>query len=226
MPSSIDLSNPNRRIEVGVLLMNGMTEILDVAPIDLLNGMTKSLIDNVSPDFLPAGVTDKALDIGFHWVSESGKGTNRLTSGMSIVPTDSFATCPPLDIVLMGAVLEMGYQPTEAELAFVRKAHEDCAAFLTICGGMMVPLQAGILKGLTCTAPQIMLPKLRQEAPDTNWVEKRWARDGKVWTSGVLLNGQDLMVAFVREYWGGKGSLGEALIQMGCWPQRSVNYDE
>lgn len=64
-----------------------VTEILDVAPIDLLNGMTKSLIDNVTPDFLPASVEIKALDIGFHWVSESGQGTNRLTSGMSIIPT-------------------------------------------------------------------------------------------------------------------------------------------
>ncbi|KAK8088493.1 hypothetical protein PG997_003454 [Apiospora hydei] len=207
MPSSIDLSNPNRRIEVGVLLMNGMTEVLDVAPIDLLNGMTKSLMDNVSPEFLPDGVKYKAIDIEFHWVSETGQGTSRLTSGMSIVPTQD-------------------YKPNEAELAFVRKSYEDCAAFLTICGGMMVPLQAGILKGLTCTAPRTMLPMLRGMAPETKWAEKRWVRDGKVWTSGVLLNGQDLMVAFVREYWGGEGSLGEALIQMGNWPLRSVNYDE
>lgn len=126
----------------------------------------------------------------------------------------------------MGAVLQQDYKPNEAELAFIRKSYEDCAAFLTICGGMMQPLQAGILKGLTCTAPQQMIPMLRQTAPETNWVEKRWVRDGKVWTSGVLLNGQDLMVAFVREYWGGEGSLGEALIQMGCWPLRSANYDE
>ncbi|KAK7950889.1 class I glutamine amidotransferase-like protein [Apiospora aurea] len=226
MPSSIDLSNPNRRIEVGVLLMNGTTEVLDVAPIDLLNGMSKSLMDNVSPEFLPDGVKSKAIDIEFHWVSETGQGTSRLTSDMSIVPTDSFETCPPLDIVLMGAVLQQDYKPNEAELAFVRKSYEDCAAFLTICGGMMVPLQAGILKGLTCTAPRPMLPMLRETAPETKWAEKRWVRDGKAWTSGVLLNGQDLMVAFVREYWGGEGSLGEALIQMGNWPLRSVNYDE
>ncbi|KAK8050138.1 hypothetical protein PG994_011868 [Apiospora phragmitis] len=203
-----------------------MTEILDVAPIDLLNGMTKAVLDNVPAEFSPADFKTKALDIGFHWVSETGQRTSRLTSGLSVVPTDSFATCPPLDIVLMGAVLQEGYQPTEAELAFVRKCHEDCSAFLTICAGMMVPLQAGILKGLTCTAPQAMLPMLREKAPETNWVEKRWARDGKVWTSGVLLNGQDLMVAFVREYWGGEGSLGEAVIQLGSWPLRSVNYDE
>ncbi|KAK6842927.1 hypothetical protein PG995_001943 [Apiospora arundinis] len=229
MPSSIDLSKPHRRIEVGVLLMNGMTEVLDVSPIDLIHGMGKGLLDNIADDFFPGDNTKlkaQGLDIGFHWVSESGQGTNRLTSGMSIVPTDSFATCPPLDIVLMGAVLQLDYKPSEAELAFIRKAHEECAAFLTICGGMMQPLQAGILKGLTCTAPQPMVPMLRQMAPETNWVEKRWVRDGKVWTSGVLLNGQDLMVAFVREYWGGEGSLGEAVIQMGCWPLRSANYDE
>lgn len=138
---------------------------------------------------------------------------------------DSFDTCPPLDIVLMGAHF-LGYEPSEKELAFIRKSYDDCAAFLTICGGLEGPLKAGVLAGKTATAPVPMLPLVRELAPDTTWVERRWARDGKLWTSGTLLNGFDLMAAFAAEYWGGPGSLMEHMIKMGGWPKRNVEFGD
>ncbi|KAF7196024.1 Isonitrile hydratase [Pseudocercospora fuligena] len=136
---------------------------------------------------------------------------------------DSFATCPPLDIVLMGAH-HGNYTPNEAELAFVRKSYEDSSAFLSICAGMMVFLQAGVLDGKTATGPQPFLSILKEKHPETNWVEKRYVRDGKIWTSGALLNGLDLMKAFVTETFGGPGTLAEAIIEIGAWPKRDVEY--
>lgn len=97
------------------------------------------------------------------------------------------------------------YVPNEAELSYLRKAHDECSAFLTICGGFIPAQKAGILAGKTATAPRFMIEQLRKEDPRTNWVEKRWVRHGKVWTSGALLNGLDLMMAFVREAFGGEG---------------------
>jgi transcriptional regulator GlxA family with amidase domain len=138
---------------------------------------------------------------------------------------DSFATCPPLDIVLIGATT-YGREFNEAELAYIRKSYDECAAFLTICGGMAGPLRAGVLNGKTATAPRMMLPMLHQQAPGTTWLEKRWVRDGKLWTSGTLLNGMDLMVAFSNEFWGGEGSLVEFMLKMGSWPIRDVDYKE
>lgn len=47
------------------------------------------------------------------------------------------------------------------------------------------------------------------ELPDVNWVEKRWVKDekvkpagGELWSSGVILNGIDMIVAFIREKYG------------------------
>lgn len=90
----------------------------------------------------------------------------------------------------------------------------------------MVPLMAGTLKDKTCTAPQPMLEQLKKDHAEVNWVEKRYAMDadGKTWTSGTLLNGLDLMKAFVEHTWGGSGTLAEALIKIGGWPLRSVEY--
>lgn len=92
---------------------------------------------------------------------------------------------------------KVGYAENEAEIAFIRKAYEDCSAFLAICGGYESAHRAGLLKGKTATAPRVILHQLREESPETNWIEQRWARDGKMWTSGILLNGLDLMMAFV-----------------------------
>lgn len=138
---------------------------------------------------------------------------------------DSFETCPPLDIVLIGA----SFQPeiSDTELAFVRKSYQECSAFITVCGGIEVPLKAGILEGKTATAPRLMLQELRQRATGTQWVERRWARDGKLWTSGMLLNGLDLMHNFIRATWpSGEGSLMDFTAKACAWPNRDPEYGD
>lgn len=118
------------------------------------------------------------------------------------------------------------YTPNEAELAFVRKAYDECSAFLSICGGVLVPLQAGILNGKTATGPIIMLDTVRKQAPEVNWVTKRWVRDGKLWTSGALLNGTDMMTNFMKHYWGCEGGFVDFLSKLGAWPDRDVDYKD
>lgn len=67
---------------------------------------------------------------------------------------------------------------------------------------------------------------LREKAPDVKWVEKRWVRDGKLWTSGALLNGLDLGTAFVEEVWGDKRELLGFLVNGGSWVGREVDYTD
>ncbi|KAK7192103.1 hypothetical protein DPSP01_009765 [Paraphaeosphaeria sporulosa] len=212
----LDLSNPGRRIHVGIILM-GETEILDVAPIDFLHALSPKFIHAMPiSDELKA----KALDMEFHWVTEKGEPAS-LTAGISLNATDSYATCPPLDIVLIGAYFPT-YTPTEADLAFIRKAHDNCTAFLTICGGILPAQLAGLLAGHTATAPRFMLPMLREQDPRTTWVEKRSHHDGKIWTSGALLNGLDMMREFGMHYW---PELTAVAVPLGGWPERGIEYE-
>ncbi|CRK25056.1 Isonitrile hydratase like protein [Verticillium longisporum] len=230
MAAALNLSKPDRTIHLGVILLNRQvetllseTEILDVAPIDLIHGMSKHFIDSMPDGFMPPELKAQALDMEFHWVSETD-GPCRLTSSISMNPTDTFETCPPLDVVLMGAH-HPSYTPSAAELAYIRKAYDASSAFLTICGGLMAPLQAGVLDGKTVTAPRFMLGRLRETNPSSTWLEKRWVRDGKLWTSGALLNGADMVSAFVREHWGRQeGSLAWTMADIGAWPNRDVDY--
>lgn len=118
----------------------------------------------------------------------------------------------------------MGYQISEVEKDFLRKCHADCAAFLAVCGGFEPLLAAGLLEGKTATAPRPFIPMVQQLAPSTKWVEKRWVRDGKIWTTGALLNGMDMIAAFGRETWGVNHPLIEHSTSLGAWPERDVDY--
>ncbi|KAM4057556.1 DJ-1/PfpI family protein [Hirsutella rhossiliensis] len=223
---SVELANLDRTIRVGVILLGGLTEVLDVGPVDLIHGISKPFVDLLPDSLISPEQKAQALDTQFHWVSETGKTQpSRLTSNMSLAATDSFETCPPLDIVLIGA----SFQPeiTEAELAFIRKSYQECSAFITVCAGIEAPLRAGILEGKTATAPRFMLKELRQKATGTQWVERRWARDGKLWTSGTLLNGLDLMTSFIQATWpSGEGSLVDYTMKMCAWPNRDPEYKD
>ena len=92
----------------------------------------------------------------------------------------------------------------------------------------MPALAAGVLEGKTCAAPRLMLEDLRKQAPGTKWVEKRFVQDGKVWTSGALLNGLDMMRAFALHTWANTGAYGlfEGLLQIGHFPLRDVDYKD
>jgi len=138
---------------------------------------------------------------------------------------DTFEGCPKLDVALMGAH-KFSYQPNENELSFIRKTFESCEYFLCICGGMMAPLQAGILHGHRATAPRMLLQQLKKDVGAVDWTEKRWEHDGKLWTSGALLNGLDMMKAFGEEVFGAKEekNLMNVLLDIGGWPVRDVMY--
>ncbi|CAG7565912.1 unnamed protein product [Fusarium equiseti] len=229
MSAHPELATVERKLHIGVILMGGITEILDVAPVDMIHSLSKNFIETFpGGDLFPSHYNAQALDIEIHWITEHGKDTPaRLTSNITLLPTDSFKTCPHLDVVLIGAS-NMGYSPSDVELAFVQKAFQQCTAFLTICGGVFVPMAAGLLEDKTATGPRMNLEELRSLSPKTNWVEKRWVRDGKLWTSGTLLNGTDLMRAFCHAVWNelGDPSLVGYQAQLASWPNRDVDYKD
>ncbi|KAM0720654.1 hypothetical protein Q7P37_004791 [Cladosporium fusiforme] len=223
MTDRIDLKKPHRPLRVGVILLDSRTEIMDIAPIDLIAAPTKENMEFMPEYLITDQMRTQTMDIETHWVTESGKDA-QLTAGATVKATHSFETCPPLDIVLMGAH-HMGYTLTEGEVNFIRKTHEHCAAFLFVCGSFMAGLQAGLLQGKTATGPRPMIEHLRQSNPEVNWVTKRWARDGKIWTSGALLNGTDMVKAFAEETWGGEEEdLFGMILRLGGYPYRDINY--
>ncbi|KAI0972443.1 class I glutamine amidotransferase-like protein [Xylaria arbuscula] len=225
MAQPIDLAKPHRPINVGVILMNAETELQDIAPADMLHGLSRHFVESFPDSLGPPGFKEGAVDLNFLWITEDGEKTPaKLTSGLRILPTHSFKTSPTVDIVIIGAH-PIDYTPTEAEFDFVRKSYASCAAFIAVCGGVDVPRLAGLLEGKTATGPRPFLDPWSEQSPGTNWVAKRWVQDGKMWTSGTLFNGTDLMHNFVKQTWPSNG-LVEYGSKLGHWPDRDVDYKD
>ena len=122
---------------------------------------------------------------------------------------------------------EIQYVLSQAEIDFIKKCYDKCAACLFVCGGFLAALQAGLLEGKTATAPRPMIEPMRKAHPGVNWVTKRWAHDGKIWTSGALLNGTDMTKAFALDTWGGgEDSFVEFGMRLGGYPYRDVDYKD
>lgn len=56
---------------------------------------------------------------------------------------------------------------------------------------------------------------------------KWWVSDGKLWTSGALLNGTDLVHNLAKHYWGsGRESLVDLNANTTAWSDRDVDYKD
>lgn len=70
----------------------------------------------------------------------------------------------------------------------------------------------------------MLLPLLQAQHPETHWEEKRWVRDGDLWTSGGVTNGLDMMAAFMRERWPEKRQLIECMLEIADVGGRGQEY--
>lgn len=117
--------------------------------------------------------------------------------GLSINPHASFATCPPLDYLLVP-----GGQGTRREvdnralIDFVASQAKHCQAVLSVCTGAFVLHAAGLLSGRKATTHWGSLQRLRALG-DVVVVEQRYVQDGKIWSSAGVSAGTDLMLAFI-----------------------------
>lgn len=67
-------------------LLDSVTEILDIAPVDFLAGLSKQTVAELPKGVLPEEQCEQALEIEFHWVNEKG-GPAKLTGGLSVQAT-------------------------------------------------------------------------------------------------------------------------------------------
>ncbi|MCP9838532.1 DJ-1/PfpI family protein [Cyanobium sp. N.Huapi 1H5] len=119
--------------------------------------------------------------------------------GMLLLPHASFATAPPLDVLLVP-----GGQGTRTEvanpelIAFIRRQAAGCRAVLSVCTGSFLLHAAGLLSGRRATTHWASLDRLRALG-DVEVVEERFIRDGAIWTAAGISSGIDLTLHFIAE---------------------------
>jgi transcriptional regulator GlxA family with amidase domain len=175
-------------LRVGVLLVPPV-QLLDAAPIDAFGMLTPEYLEACG---LPGPLTKLAIPVSIHYIAASGPGTYAsMTASASLPVTDSLSSpaVQPgrLDILLIPGP-DPNVVPDDDVLSFLR-AHKEAnqTDFLVICTGSFLAGYAGLLDGKRVTGPRGLLGRLKDKFPRAKFVERRWERDDRVWTSGMLL---------------------------------------
>ncbi|KAI4136116.1 MAG: hypothetical protein LQ347_000045 [Umbilicaria vellea] len=210
----------NTPLQVGVLLCGEGVQLLDISPVDVLGMLEPYYIRACQ---LPQPLVDMGIEMEFHFITETGEGTQQLTGGMKCVVTDSISTSPPLSILILGGP-PPNYRPSEAIQSFLHKQVRSGSALLIVCTGVFVALPTRLLASKRATAPKMLLPMLQAQYPETCWEEKRWVQDGELWSSGGVTNGLDMMAAFMRERWPEKRQLVECMLEIADVGGRGQEY--
>ncbi|HYY58659.1 MAG TPA: DJ-1/PfpI family protein, partial [Pyrinomonadaceae bacterium] len=166
----------------GFLLFHDLEELDLVGPWEIVNVWRQY-----------AGGPERCLT-----VSQTG-GETRCAKGMRIIADYDFKDCPPLDYLLIP-----GGQGTRREvdntelLDFVRKQAGACREVLSVCTGAFILQAAGLLEGKRATTHWGSLDRLRAFG-EVTVEEKRFVRDGHVWTAAGVSAGIDLALALVAD---------------------------
>jgi transcriptional regulator GlxA family with amidase domain len=118
-------------------------------------------------------------------------------NGMIITPHTSFENSPQLDYLLIP-----GGRGTRTEVNnkvltdFVSAQADTCKVVLSVCTGSFILHSAGLLKAKKATTHFSMLDNLR-DLQGVEVVEKRFVKDGKIWTSAGVSAGIDMALDLI-----------------------------
>jgi cyclohexyl-isocyanide hydratase len=157
---------------IGMLLFPRMTQLDLTGPYEVLARLPDTTVDLVARTLEPV-TTDR---------------------GMRIVPTLTYATCPPLDIVMVpGGPGQQDLMEDEETLAFLRRQAAGARYVTSVCTGSLVLGAAGLLRGRRATCHWNALEHLALLGATP--VAEKVVVDGNVVTGAGVTSGIDFALA-------------------------------
>ncbi|KAF9010791.1 class I glutamine amidotransferase-like protein [Cyathus striatus] len=144
----------------------------------------------------------KGPSIKWHYISSTADLTpmNAL-SGPLLVPTCTYADCPPLDYLLVPGPEPKNPLPAGCD-EFLKTKLKEIKLLLLVCTGSLAIARTGILDGLQVCGNKCLLKAMKADGTlrkEVKWVgDRRWIKDGKVWSAGGVTAGIDLAAEFAR----------------------------
>jgi len=136
-------------------------------------------------------------------ISEKG-GLVRSTQGVEVQAQYSFATAPPLDILMVpggnGTLVEL-QNPTFLNYLTLQNARTEVTT--SVCTGSALLAKTGMLKGHRATSNKNVFTLAVDADPSVDWMVKaRWVDDGKFVTSSGVSAGTDMALGLVQKLFG------------------------
>jgi cyclohexyl-isocyanide hydratase len=114
--------------------------------------------------------------------------------GMQIVPTTTYADCPPLDVIMVpGGPGQQDLMEDEEALGFLRKQAAGAKFVTSVCTGSLVLGAAGLLKGRRATCHWAAIEHLK--ALGAVPVSEKVVVDGNIVTGAGVTSGIDFALA-------------------------------
>jgi transcriptional regulator GlxA family with amidase domain len=128
--------------------------------------------------------------------------TPRGEHGMRFAADVHFSAAEPADIIFIpggsGSRIAMA-DPNV--ISYLQAQSERCQFVLSVCTGSFLMQKAGLFRGRRATTHWAYLHHLKAD-PDIEVVEERFVCDGKIWSSGGVSAGMDMMLAFIAHVFG------------------------
>lgn len=176
---------------VGLLIFEGVEELDFVGPWEVLT-MANQVGEMTVDGFVP-------LDLRLVAPAE---GPVRCAKGMRVLPDDTFATCPKLDILLVpGGLVTRELVEQKPFLGEVARLGDGAEWVTSVCTGSMVLAAAGLTGGRKATTHWMAIEEFRQMGKAEVLEAVRFTRDGNLVTSAGVSAGIDMTLWLVGQLW-------------------------
>ncbi|KAJ5240753.1 uncharacterized protein N7469_002344 [Penicillium citrinum] len=180
-------------LHFGVVLFPGFQALDAFGPLDCINVLSWS--ENISLSLLASSLDPVTTE------PSALPGA----IGQRIMPTHTFGTAPPLDVLLIpGGLGTMGSSPILQDIiSFIQRVYPQLKYLITVCTGSGLAAQAGVLDGKRATSNKKVLKTIISLGPQVHWVSQaRWVTDGNIWTSSGVSAGIDATLAWIEKVFG------------------------
>ena len=153
---------------IGMLIFPRLTQLDMTGPYEVLARLPDTQVDLIARDRAPV-TTDR---------------------GMQIVPTVTYADCPPLDVIMVpGGPGQQELMEDEEALSFLRRQAAGAQYVTSVCTGSLVLGAAGLLKGKRATCHWAAIDHLKPLGAIP--VSEKVVIDGNIVTGAGVTSGID-----------------------------------
>lgn len=153
-------------------------------------------------------------------ISESG-GEVHCDNQITVKAHYDFQTSPPLDYLLVPGGIGRRTQVNNPNIIrFIQQQNAHCKYILSVCTGMFLLYQAGLLQNQHATTYWRAVPEL-QVLPNVIFEGKRIVKNGRIWTASGVTSGIDLALAFIQEI-ADEETAGKVQLLMEYFPKGTV----
>ncbi|MBL9059672.1 MAG: DJ-1/PfpI family protein, partial [Mangrovicoccus sp.] len=175
-------------VSIGFVVFPGVTQLDFTGPYEVLSRLG-------TPPAI--GTPSRFAQVTTHVVAGTGQPVTS-DRGLAFMPTATFRTCPPLDILCVPGGAGVAEALDDAgTVAFIRRAGRDAADVTSVCTGAFLIGAAGVLEGRRDTTHWafVDLLPLVGARPEPG----RVVRDGNLFTAGGVTAGIDVALVIAAE---------------------------